>query len=178
MRMTATWAASLAALVGCGSQTQAAEGEYEIVAPAFCDIDEVGEPRDVIAITGTVRVLEPTSIDGRPPECDLLVWVQADLCDGCAPTSSQLCARTPVEGSWTLGPGYVDSLDLPSVQFTDWRGGLAYDLFVSAQQVTGTFGPEGDAPLVVINGSGTIQTGRGPERPATIHCEINTTRAP
>ena len=48
------------------------------------------------------------------------------------------------------------TLTLDSIDVVDWRGGISQDLFVSAQQVTGTFGPEGDAPVIEIDATGTV----------------------
>ena len=180
MTNTRWWVAALAGvgLLGCGGDGVSAYGEYDIVGPAFCEVNEPGEPLEVFSMTGTVDVQELP--DGRPEGCQHLVWIRTDLCPSCASNDTQLCLReTSGDGRWTLGPGYPDDLGLDSVDFVDWRGGAAEDLIVRAQQVVGTFGPEGDAPTIVIDGSATVMTGIfGDERAATIHCEIHTTRTP
>lgn len=181
MTNTRSWLAALAgvALLGCGGDEVRAYGEYEIVGPAFCEVSEPGEPLDVFSMTGTVDV-QATSSEGRPEGCQHLVWIHTDLCPSCASNDTQLCLREPTgDGRWTLGPGYSDDLGIDSVDFVDWRGGASEDLIVTAQQVSGTFGPEGDAPAIVIDGNATVRTGiSGAERAAAIHCEINTTRTP
>jgi hypothetical protein len=169
----------LAALAGCSGATAAdVRGDYELVGPAFCEVNEPGQPLDVFSVEGSADVQEAP--DTRPPDCEHLLWIRTEICPSCASEDCQLCLRdATADGTWLVGPGYNDSDGLDSCGFTDSRGGISSDLIVSAQRVSGTFGPAGAAPQIDITLDGTVRTGvLGTERAATIHCTFGTARMP
>lgn len=161
-----------------GDTGSSVRGDYLIAGAAFCEVREPGEPLEVFSVSGDVRITEVS--DSSAPGCQHRLRISADLCPSCAPTSCELCLVEPTgsEG-WTVGPGYPDTLELDSCRLVGDRGGPSLDLYVSGQDITGTFGPEGDNPLIRFDMNAQVATGiTGTDRSATAHCEINTAREP